>query len=158
MNFVFHIASEMKIKWCDIRWPWRSPDKFTSASPLAGECGIKERCDPAVLIRRRTVLLEQDVCYLSVLLQLVYIEQFQHSSKCFLSEEEWFINLWNTQSAQLRAYGVKLECWATVVEQFVFQYVTRKKVASLLNFTLICGHGVFQWECKFWGPYHTHLG
>jgi hypothetical protein len=47
-------------------------------NPTVGEYGTKERCNPALTMWRSAVLLEQDVCYLSVLLQLWYKEQFQH--------------------------------------------------------------------------------
>jgi hypothetical protein len=51
----------------------------TLANPLVVECGMKETCDTAVIIRRSVFLLEQDVCYLSVLVQLGYKEQFRMS-------------------------------------------------------------------------------
>jgi hypothetical protein len=70
----------------------------TSTNTLVGECGMKERCDYAVIMQRKTVLCEHDVCYLSVLLELRYKEHFRYvqvrdSSHRFLREEEWSINV-----------------------------------------------------------------
>jgi hypothetical protein len=36
------LVPEMKIKACEVGWPWWPPDMFTN--PLAGECGINVRC------------------------------------------------------------------------------------------------------------------
>jgi hypothetical protein len=60
--------------WCsprkenqgEVRWPWHPPDTCTSANPFVWECNIKERCYLELIMMWTTVLLEQDVCCLTV--------------------------------------------------------------------------------------------
>jgi hypothetical protein len=64
-----------------------------------------------------------------------YKEQIHHvrirdSSHCFLSEEEWFVNLWN---CNVQLYAGRTECWAAGVQQFCFQYVTCIQVYNTLK-------------------------
>jgi hypothetical protein len=67
INCVHDVAPEMKINKCEVWRQWWPPDTSVSVIPLVGECDIKERCAPILLIMRRSdVLLEQDVSYLSV--------------------------------------------------------------------------------------------
>jgi hypothetical protein len=51
INFVLDITPEMKMKGCEVGWPWRPPNSSTFAIQLVQECGIEES-DNAVIMRR----------------------------------------------------------------------------------------------------------
>jgi hypothetical protein len=95
-SFVLDVAPEMKIKECEVGWPWRPPDVYFD-QPTFCIMWHQEKLWPCSdnATERRAV---KTGCLLPRCLPAGgYKEQIQHvrirdSSHCFLNEEEWLIN------------------------------------------------------------------
>lgn len=135
-NICFLLDVVLKWKSRNVRSSDRvgARDTSTSVTSLVTECGIKERCDPAVTMQRRAVvttgcLLPQCLAAAGVQGRVPgYVDtRFQS----VFSQRRRLVHKSSTYELKLWRCGANL-----------FQYIIRLKVTSPLNYTLICGHGI----------------
>jgi hypothetical protein len=127
INFVLDVGAEMKIKGCEVGWPWWTPDRSTSPNPLWTTWHQGKLWNRSYNVaERRPVrtgyLLPRCLAAVGCKEQFQHV-QIRHSTHCFLSEEKWSIN-----RAPMNKTWILSHCCGAV-----FQYVTCIKSYKLFK-------------------------